>query len=458
MPARLAPPFRRLAARFLPEGAVLLSVLTLGAYLTGLARDRIFARTFGAGIELDAYNAAFVLPELTLDVLVAGGLAAPFIPIFAGLKREDVAAAHLFARTILTLSVLVMAAAAALLFVFAPQSADLITPGFGARERELYVALFRVMCLTPIVFAASIALGEILVAEQRFLYYGLAALLYNAGIILGTLALGDSLGIFGAAVGAVIGALLHLGIRLLGIVRSPFRPGFALAVRTRAVAEFIRLMLPKMASHPIEPLTFLFFTALATTFGAGAVSAVSFARNFQSVPVSLVGASFSLAVFPILSAAYAAGDRRRFGGLLVSNLASIGLLTAGAALGLWLVGGLAIEVLLGGGAFDAEDVALTTLVLSGFALSVPLESLSHLLSRALYATRNTLLQVLASLAGFAITVAASLLLAPAVGIVAIPLGFSAGLAVKVALLALALAPRVRRMPPPAAQVELSAPA
>ncbi len=72
--------------RLLPRGAILLAVLTFGGYAMGLVRDRIFARTFGAGTELDAYNAAFVLPELALDVLVAGGLTAPFVPIFLGLR------------------------------------------------------------------------------------------------------------------------------------------------------------------------------------------------------------------------------------------------------------------------------------------------------------------------------------------------------------------------------------
>ena len=73
-----------LLAIYLPRGAVYLSLLTFGSYLMGLVRDRMFAQTFGAGPELDAYNAAFVLPELALDVLVAGGLVAPFVPIFTG--------------------------------------------------------------------------------------------------------------------------------------------------------------------------------------------------------------------------------------------------------------------------------------------------------------------------------------------------------------------------------------
>ena len=339
-----------------------------------------------------------------------------------------------------------MTVSAAVLFVLAPQTTAFIAPGFDARQRDLYVALFRVMLATPIIFAASLALGEVLLAERRFLAYGAAPLMYNAGIIGGTVALSEQAGIFGPAVGAVIGALLHLGIRLWGLRGSLFRIRARLAVRTRAVRDFVRLMVPKMAGHPIEPATFLYFTAVATTLGAGSVTAVSFARNFQSVPVSLIGVAFSLAAFPGLAAAYAAGDRRRFVAGLLGNLVAVGLVTTAAAGALALLAGPAIQILLGGEAFDAEDVALTSLVLSAFALSVPFESLTHLLSRAIYATRNTLLQVLSSLTGLGVTVLTTGLLAPSIGIVAIPLGFAAGQATKVALLAAALAWRMRRFP------------
>jgi putative peptidoglycan lipid II flippase len=261
--------------------------------------------------------------------------------------------------------------------------------------------------------------------------------------------LSGRLGIYAPAVGAVIGALLHLGIRVIGIARAgfPLRP--RLEVRTAPVRDFLGLMAPKMASHPIEPLTFLYFTALATTVGAGAVTAVSFARNFQSLPVSLIGIAFSIAAFPALAAAAADGDRRRFVGLVRVNALTIGLLSAGAGLGLYVLGGFAIRVFLGGGEFGDDDIERTTAVLSAFAISVPFESLVYLLSRAIYATRNTLLAVLANLGGFLVTVGAGALLTPAFGITAIPLSFAIGSAVKVVLLALALVPRVRTIRPTA---------
>src|SRR5919204_334346 len=197
--ARLSELGRPLLDRYLPQGALLLSVLTFGSYLMGLVRDRFFARTFGAGAELDAYNAAFVVPELLFDVIVAGGLAAPFVPVFSKLATEDQDAAHDFGRTVLTVGLIVMAALSALLFVIAP----------------------------------------------------------------------------------------------------------------------------------IEPLTFQFFTNVASAFVAGSVSSVSFARNFQSVPVSLIGVAFSLAAFPALSAAAAVGDRRGFLRILRQNVLTIAVLTGG---------------------------------------------------------------------------------------------------------------------------------
>ena len=438
---------RALIARFLPPGAVLLGVLTFAAYAAGLARDRVFARTYGAGPELDAYNAAFVLPELLLDVLVASGLTAPFVPVFTSLGRDDPDAAPRFAQTVLTLAVGVTAAMSLLMLFAAPATIAIIAPGFDAENQARYLDLFRLMLLTPIVFAASITLGEVLVAERRFLYYALAPILYNVGIVAGTVLFHNRMGIAAAALGAVIGSFLHLGIRVVGIRKTSVRIRPRLELRMPALHEFLRLMVPKMISHPIEPLTFLFFTAVASTLVAGSVSAVSFARNFQSVPVALIGVAISLAAFPALSSAWAEGDRAGFTKMVRTNAVTISVVSVIAAVALVVVGPLAINVLLGGGAFDAEDVRLTATVLAAFALAVPFDALGHLLARSLYATHNTLLPLGAAVAGFAVTIVVTLALVNGAGIVAIPLGFAAGLAVRTVVQAVALGWRLRSQPP-----------
>ncbi|MEJ7748714.1 MAG: lipid II flippase MurJ, partial [Candidatus Limnocylindrales bacterium] len=434
---------RALIARLLPQGALILSFLTFGYFAMGVVRNRVFANTYGAGPELDAYNAAFRIPEIALDVLVAAGLTAPFVPIFSALRRQDEAAANDFGRTVLTAAVTVMAVAIGAIFLLAPWLATQVGAGFDQPTRDLYVELLRINCLAQLMFAASICLGEVLVANRRFLFYALAPILYTSGIVVGTLLLADRLGIAGTAWGAVGGALAHLAIRATGIMRTSFRIRPAVRFRTPAFREFVRLMIPRMIGHPIEPLIFTYFTILASTVGAGNVSALNFAADYQVVPVSLIGVSFSLAAFPVLSAAYANGDATAFRSVLGRNLLLIGVLTSLAATALFVASGILVHVLLGGGAFDAADEARTTAVVAAFALSVPFDALTYPLSRALYATHDTIRQVIASFAGFGIVLIVSTAIAPSIGLLAVPVGYAAGVAVKAVLLAIFLLPRVR---------------
>lgn len=447
---QLPAPLARLLDR-LPTGALLLSALTLGSYLMGLVRDRVLARTFGAGSDLDVYNAALVLPELVLDVLVLAGLTAAFVPVLLRAERDDTSRALVFARTVVTASALIMAAAASVLLVIAPWTVDLVAPGFDDTQAEQYTLLFRQMCLTSLVFAVSFALGELLVARQRFLAYGVAPLLYNLGIVLGALLLAPAWGIEGVAIGTLAGALLHLAARIVGAVRTGFRYRPALGFRTREFREFLWLSVPRAVAQPVEAVTFLFFTRVASEMAAGSVSSVSFARNFQSVPVSLIGIAFSVAAFPILSRAAASGDRVRFGRVMRDNVLVIGALSALAGIALAVVAEFAIRVLLGGEAFDEQDIAVTTTLLVAFAISVPLESLAHVLARSVYATRHTLLPVVASVVGLAVIVITLEALRGPLGLVAVPLAFAAGLAVRVAILVMALAWRVRVLPETAAE-------
>jgi putative peptidoglycan lipid II flippase len=437
-----------LARRFLPSGAIIVSALYFGSYVVGLLRERVLAGTFGAGAELDAYNAAFALPELLFDVLVEAGLAAAFIPIFARLRASDDgwADADRFARTVLAVGVAIMGFGSLVLFVVADATTGIIAPGFTGAQRQLYLDLFRIMLVTQVLFAASLTLAQVLLAERRYFWFAVAPILYSGGIIAGTLALGEALGIYAAGIGAVLGALLHLATRFVGLRGSSFRIGLDWNVRTAEMGEFVRLTLPRLVSQPIEPITFAFFTNLASRMAAGSLTVFNMARNFQSAPVSFIGASFAVAAFPALADAYAEADRSRFLRVFGRNLLSIVTLTVIASIGMVVLGELGIAILLGGGAFGPDAVSRTAAVLSAFALSVPFESASHLLSRAVFATRHTLFQALASIVGLAVSMAATLWLLSALEILALPIGFAIGQAAKTALLALVLGWRLRRWP------------
>jgi putative peptidoglycan lipid II flippase len=442
------PTIRALIDRVFPRGAIVLSVLSLAYFALGVVRNRVFANTYGAGAELDAYNAAFRIPEIALDVLVAAGLAAPFVPIFNSLRERspsDDEPANEFGRTALTGAVIVMGLASAGLFVLAPWLGGVVGKDFDPATRDLYVQLLRINCLAQVMFAASMALGEILVAHRRFVFYAIAPLCYTGGIIVATVLFAGRFGIAATAWGAVAGAALHLAIRAIGTTRTSFRIRPALGFRTAAFREFLRLMIPRMASVPIEPLTLTYFTVVAVGLGVGGVSSLNFALDYQVLPVSLIGVSFSLAVFPVLSSAFAGGDRRAFRDILTRNVVTIAALTVVAAIGLFVLSGTLVEVLLGGGAFGPDDVARTSAMVAAFAVSIPLDALAYPLSRGLYATHDTVRQVVSSFAGFGVVVLVTQALIPSLAILAIPFGYAAGLLVKDSLLAMFLATRARHI-------------
>jgi putative peptidoglycan lipid II flippase len=432
--------------RLFPPGAVLLAFLTLATYALGFLRNKVQADAYGLGPELDAFLYAFFIPEIAFDVIAASGLAAPFVPILVRLRAEDRAAAVKFAQTAMTAIVVAMTILAVAMVIAAPASAGLFAASMTPAARALYTDLLRVAAIIQILFATSLGLRELLVAERRFLAYQLAPILYYVGLIVGTVLLADRLGIWAAAVGAFGGAILHVSAPLIGVLRLgfPIRP--RLAVRTQAFREFARLMAPKMISTPIEPILFQEFNRLATAMVAGSVGALSFGKDFEGAPVNVIGVAFSLAIFPVLSMAAANGERGAFIRLLRRNLIVVGSLSVLAAGALVVLAPIFVRFFRGG-AFDAEDEALTTLAITGFALAVPFDALQYPLARAIYATRNTSLQVLASLGGLVVGVVAASLLAGPLQILAIPVAYTLATGTKVVLMAIAVVIRLRGLRP-----------
>lgn len=439
-----------LARTSLPRGALILSSVTAVGVILGLLETKVLAHFFGAGTDTDAFYAAQVLPSLVLEVLVVGGVSASFVPLFVGLRDEDRDDALAFGRTVLTLAILAMTVATVVMTVFAPQCVTFVAPGFKGDQRDECINLFRILSVTQIIFAATWILGEVLIAEKRWLTYALAPLMWSGGIIVGTLLLQGPLGIYGSAIGAVGGALAYLGIRLIGVVRTGFVPWPSLNLRAKGLREYAFLMLPKMLSQPLESsVIVLYFTALASTLQTGSVSDLTWARKFQTNPELVIGAQFAIAAFPALAAAADLGDRRLFRKVFSRNLATIAVLSTAVAVGLLAFGWLAVRIVLSGGAFDANDVSVTTILVAVFAVSIPLESVVELLARGIYATKNTLIPTLASVASFVALFITAQALAPAAGLVAIPAAYGVGQGVKLVILAIALVPRMDRIGRPA---------
>lgn len=419
-------------SRFIPKGSVVLWITTLGSYVLGLVRDRVLAHSFGASSDLDSYYAAFLVPDFVFNVLVASGIAAAAVPLFAQLYKKSHAHAYEYMNSLLSAAVGAMIVVACILFIFAPQLSGLVAPGLDVHAHMLVAQMMRVLAFSSMLFAASNAFGAMLVAQRKFLWYGVSPMVYNLGIVAGALILAPRFGIMGVAYGTVFGAFLHMIVRCVDALYGGWRFTTALAWwRSAEMKQTLKLMVPKMVGHPVDLVTFWLFTSFASLLGAGSITALNFARNFQSVPVSMIGIAMSTAVFPALAEARlkSAQDLRA---LLNRTAWVILLLSCLAALGMYVLRYQIIALLLGGGAFGGDAVARTALTLGMFCLSIPTESLSHLFARAFYSTQNTVTPVVFSVIGLIVAGTSAYMLMGAIGIVALPLGFFLGSFVKTA--------------------------
>lgn len=408
------------------QGAALLTITTFLSYVTGLLRDRILARTFGAGRDLDIYNTSFIIPDLLFNIFFAGMLSAAFIPVFTSLWTQgQKEKANELASTVLHTVVGIFIITGAFALLLMPHLTLLVAPGFNDTERETVVHLSRLLLLSPLLMAISSAFGAILISYKTFLAYGLSPILYNLGIIGGTF-LVPWFGLSGVILGTLLGAVFHLLPRMIALWGSPFGYRSTFKIFAPNFLKVIKLAIPKMIGHPVEQFMFLGFTRIATLLAAGSVTAVSFARNFQSVPVSLFGIAFSVAIFPLLSEYAGTGDRENFLKNFWKASRDILFFTLPAAVGFYFLSELIIRIFIGGGKFSDENIMRTASVLSAFALSIPTESLIHLLARAFYALKNTITPVLMSVLGLVISLSFAFYKAKTIGIVAIPYGFFLG--------------------------------
>ncbi len=416
------------------RGASLLTTLTIISYALGLVRDMVFSRVLGAGRLLDVYNAAFIIPDVLLNIFIAGALAAAFVPIFTHLMAKGQKTdAEQLAATMLGGAPVAMLVIGTLAFIAMPHLAGLVAPGFTGEDRSLLIHLSRLMLLSPLLFSLSNTLGGILVSLDRFVGYGLSPVLYNIGIIGGAFLVAP-LGPVGLVLGTLAGALLHLIARIVAILRSGFRPRGPITFSNPHFRQVVRLMIPRMAGQPVEQLTFFLFTNLASSLAAGSIAILSFARNFQSVPVSVFGISIATVVFASLSRYAALGDTTSFLRTLKEAARPLVIVSVLSTLFYMLAGTKVIEILLGGGRFDTAQIATTASLLAWFSLAIPAEAFLHLLVRAFYALKDTWTPVLISVPGLGLIWIMARALMPTMGLNGLGLSFAVASSLEALLL------------------------
>ena len=420
--------------------AIIISGATLVSRLVGLGRDRIFANLFGAGPVMDAYYAAFKIPDLVYNLLIVGALSAGFIPTFTKLfnSGENKSPAWKLANNVLNITAISLGALSILGIIFTPALAPAIAPGFSAASKQLVISFTRIMFGSTILLGLSMVIGGVLQSLRAFFLYSLAPIFYNIGIIIGATVLAPRWGVNGLAWGVVLGAFLHFSLQCYSAYANGYRWQWYLNWKDKETRLVGKLMIPRTLGLAISQLNLVIITVLASLLPVGSVAIFNFANNLQAVPIGIIGIPFALAVFPALSMAASQNNAEEFIKSLSSTIRQILFLIIPLSIILMLLRAQIVRVVLGSGKFDWAATINTADTLALFSLSLFAQALIPLVARAFYALSNTKTPFVIGVISELVSIIAALLLMKPLGVAGLALAFSIGSILNFTILIVAL--------------------
>ena len=377
------------------QAALVLGLFTLLSQVLALLRDRSLAHFLGPSAHLDVYYAAFKVPDLlyvSVGSLVSITVVIPFLikrMENGGTEKENKEKASLFMNQLFTVFVWFIIVLSTLVFILMPKIANLIAPGFDPEETRELILMSRIMLFSPLFMGISNVLGSITQYYKNFFLYSLSPVFYNLGIIFGVLFLYPILGIYGLGVGVVLGAIFHFAIQLPLVTKKGFLPKFVTKIDWKIIREVSTTSLPRTLTLSLNTLTLLVITAIASSIAVGSISIFTFSYNLETVPLNIIGVSYSIAAFPLLAQAFASGQIEKFVEHAISSAKQIIFWSIPATVLFIVLRAQIVRVILGSGNFTWSDTRLTAAALAIFAISITLQGLTLLLIRSYYAAGKT---------------------------------------------------------------------
>jgi putative peptidoglycan lipid II flippase len=383
----------------LHQAAYILALFALASQILAIVRDRLLASKFGAGSELDVYYAAFRIPDL-LFVLFASVLSVyVLLPFVTKAQTESNEEAQSILSQMFSLFLVGYTVIAGAVFIVAPFISMYLFPGFSDTAQTEAVLLLRILLLQPLLLGISSLLSVVTQMGHRFVIYALSPLLYNIGIIIGAAFLYPLFGIAGLAYGVVLGALLHSLIQLPLVYKSKLRFGVTATISKKTISAIAKVAIPRAITLSLGQIMLLFLVMMATTMSVGSVAVLQFAYNLQSVPLAIIGMSYSVAAFPTLASLLADKKQSEFNTYVLTALRHVIFWSTPVVVLVIVLRAQLVRVLLGSGSFDWADTRLTAAALAIFVVSLLAQSILLLIVRAFYAGGFTRLPLIVTFVG-----------------------------------------------------------
>jgi putative peptidoglycan lipid II flippase len=427
----------------LVTASLILTVAALASRVLGWVRLLVIGSQFGASRELDAYFAAFRIPDAIFQLVVAGALSAALIPVFSSYRaREQELEAWRLASSVINLVLIALAALSLVMAIFAPVFVPIVAPGFDAATTELTVRMTRIMLLSPVFIGMGAVVTGILNSYGRFAVPAMAPLVYNLAIIAAAIFVAPFIGVEGLAIGVAIGSLLHLAIQLPQLGGVGQRYDLSIGLSDPGVRRVAWLMGPRMLGLAAGQLNFIVSTVLASGLPEGSITAYNYAFQLSQIPVGVLGVSVAVALFPTLSRDAALGRVPEIRRQVAASLRILVFLAAPLTAAMIVLAVPITAVFFQYGLFSEQSAERTAAALVFFAVGLVGHIVVHVLTRAFYAMQDTRTPVLWAIVAVLINVPLMVWLVGPMGVAGLALALSISALLEVVGLVWALRRRI----------------
>lgn len=415
------------------KSSATVSGLTLVSRVTGVIRDMLIARYFGASAETDAFYAAFRLPNMLRRLFAEGAFQQAFVPMLADVKEKGSdAECQDFIHHVLTMLAMAVFAASVLGVLASPLLVWAIAGGLSSNPEafDLAVALTRFM-FPYIAFMSLVAFAAaILNTWRRFAIPAVTPVLLNLSFIGCSIVLAPRMSepIWALAIAVILGGILQLGTQIVALWRLGIRFKFVSPKKAYGdsnVRRVMKLMIPALFGVGVAQLSILINTNIASHLEHGAVTWLNYADRLMEFPTALLGVALGTVLLPGLSRAYAQGDTARYNHLLDRALRLVVLVGIPAAVGLWLTADELVAILFQGKQFLPSDVHQTALAVVGYSVGLLGLIALKIVAPAFYARKDIRTPVRVA--------CWSLVCVQLVNLISVPLFSQAGLALSVGI-------------------------
>ena len=384
--------------------ATIMASSTLLSSLLGFFRDRLLNSAYmpskngvfaGYPVGLDAYTAAFMVPDFMFAVLVSGALSVTFIPVFnERWVKGNKQSAWQISSSMINFMALITMAASVLIIIFAdPLMKYLIAPGLSESGHALAVSMMQVIAVNPFIFAVAAVIASIQQAVGRFMFCALAPMLYNVGIIIGTVWFTGGVnlfgwqifdgGIMGVALGVVLGSFLQLIVSAVGLAGLGFDYNFKIYWRNKGFRKVLSLLPARSVDQGMDYVVSLVEVNLASRLVDGTVRAYQQALTLHMMPINLIGVAISNAAFPQLTEHLGEGRNDLFQKDLRSLLRIIFWMALPVSVVIFFTRGYVVHFISNGG------VPLIAGILGCLVVAILFRTIYHMAARAFYARQDT---------------------------------------------------------------------